>query len=213
MRRQQARRRAVLALMTCLVLSSAPLLAGSDSAYKWTVDQRLRARFDPYDMEKRLEAIDMVPRPERGTCVVDGARNSELLLPSELFLALLKQGFDPDPDARKLFRTRIKPVAADLGIGPELWPALKELAAGLLPSASNSGEIGEGLTRDELCRDSFEALAAARKAFGQKSFDRMLYEAVAPGLKVALKGSLSELEKELREMEDGCRESSRTPGL
>ena len=198
---------ALLALLACLV-SSAPLQAGSGTApYKWTVDQRLSVRFDPVDMEKRLRAMDKAQAPERGTCVVDGARNPELLLPSELFPQLLKTGFNPDPDARKLYRSRIEPVAIELGIGPELWPTLKEVAAGILPSAS-----GKRPTWEELCRGHFEALTAARKAFGQKSFDRLLYEAVAPGLKISLAGAGPELEKQLRDMEDGCQESSRTPG-
>lgn len=196
----------ILALLTCVV-SSAPLLAGSMSAYKWSVDQRLRVRFDPSDMEKRLQAIDMVPAPERGANVVDGSKNPELLLPSELFRELLKQGFDENLDARTTFRDRLEPVASDLGIGPELWPTLRELAAGLLPSAER-----EKLTWEELCLSRFEAMAAARKAFGEKSFDRMLYEGVAPGLKISAMGAGPELEKQLRDGEDGCREASRTPG-
>lgn len=199
-------RGAMSALLSCLIASS-PLLAGSTSAHKWTVDQRLSVRFDPSDMEKRLQAAERVPNQERGTSFVDGSKNPELLLPTELFSALLKQGFDPDPDVRKLFRSRVEPVASDLGIGPELWPTLKELAAGLLPSTSE-----KRLTYEEVCRGHFEALAAARKAFGEKSFDRMLYEAVAPGLKISLKATGPEMEKQLRDMEDGCRESLRTPG-
>lgn len=194
----------VVALL-CHAVSSAPLVAGSGSAHKWSVDQRLSVRFDPAEMEERLQAIDMVPPPERGTSVVDGSRNPELLLPSELFHVLLKRGFDPDLDARKAYRARVESVASELGIGPELWPTLKELSAGLLPISSTSGER----TFEELCRSNFEALAAARKAFGKKSFDRMLYEAVAPRTKISLKGT--GWEKKLRDMEDGCRDSSRTP--
>jgi len=197
---------ALFALLTCFA-SSTPLLAGNDNAHKWTVDQRLRARFDPADMEKRLDAIDMNPRPARGSCVVDGAKNPELLLPSELFSALLKQGFDPDPDARKLYRSRVEPVASELGIGPELWPTLKEVASDLLPTGSRDKRPWE-----EVCRSHFEALEAARKTLGEKAFDRMLYKAVAPGLKISTMGSSPEMEKELRDMEDGCRESSRLPG-
>ena len=208
MRDSRTARYGALSAVLAFLVASAPTQAGSGSAaYKWTVDQRLSVRFDPADMEKRLDAIDMVPRPERGTSVVDGARNPELLLPTELFFQLLKIGFDPDPDARKLYRSRIDPVAIELGIGPELWPTLKELAAGLLPSAS-----GKRPTWEEVCRGHFEALAASRKAFGQKAFDRLLYEAVAPRVKISVLDTSGEAEKQLRDMEDGCRESSRTPG-
>lgn len=196
----------VVALLAGFAYSAAPVQAGSASAHKWSVDQRLRARFDPADVEKRLQAIDMVPAPERGAVVVDGARNPELLLPTELFGALLKQGFDENPEARKIYRDRVDLVAAELGIGPELWPVLKELAAGLLPRDARTGQ-----TWEEECRSLFEALAAAREAFGEKTFDRMLYEAVAPGLKVSATGNGPELEKQLRDMEGGCREASRTP--
>ncbi|HET9228629.1 MAG TPA: hypothetical protein VFR31_18265, partial [Thermoanaerobaculia bacterium] len=189
------------------VSSAAPTQAGSTSAHKWSVDQRLRARFDSVEMERRLQAIDMVPAPERGAVVVDGSKNPELLLPTELFGALLKQGFTEDPEARKAYRERVELVAGDLGIGPELWPVLKEVASDLLPSASR-----ERQTWEEQCRSHFEALAAAREAFGEKAFDRMLYEAVAPGLKVSATGNGPELEQQLRDMENGCRETSRTPG-
>lgn len=198
----------MIALVAGLVSAALPVRAGSAAAYKWSVDQRLRVRFDPSDREKRLEAIDMVPAPERGSVVVDGSKNPELLLPSELFRVLLKRGFDENLDARETYRERVEYVARELGIGPELWPSLKELASGLLPS-----DFGDRRpTWEELCRGNFEALAAAREAFGEKAFDRMLYEAVAPGLKLSAKGDGPELEKQLRDMEDGCRESSRTPG-
>lgn len=208
MRKPRTARCALMtAVLACFVASALPLQAGSESAYKWTVDQRLRARFDPHDVKKRLEAIDMVPRPDPDANVVDGAKNPELLLPTELFPHLLKRGFDENLDARKAFRDKVEPVAGELGIGPELWPVLREVAADLLPS-----DLKEMPTWEGFCRRNFEALEAAREAFGEKAFDRMLYEVVAPGIKISARGNGPELEKELRDMEDGCREASRTPG-
>ena len=90
-------------------------------------------RFDPADMDKWLAAIEMVPQPERGANVVDGSKNPELLLPSELFSVLLQRGFDDDVDARTAYRTKLEPLAIELEVEPDFWPTLAELASGLIP--------------------------------------------------------------------------------
>jgi len=195
-----------LVLLLCLVFPGLLLAESGTPAYKWSVDQRLRARFDPADMEKRLAAIQMGRPPEKDANVVDGSKNPELLLPTELFNALLKRGFDRDVDARKAWRQKIEPVVSELGIDPDFWPTLAELAAGVIPAATTGRSER---TWEEDCKVRHEALAAARKAFGEKSFDRLLYEGVAPGVKVSYRGS--EVEKELRDLEKGCRDSSATP--
>ncbi|HEV2856521.1 MAG TPA: hypothetical protein VHC97_27285 [Thermoanaerobaculia bacterium] len=179
-------------------------------AWKWTIEERLAARFDPAAMAAReaeyqaeQEAIrkrwaDSVlfedeakmTGPPPATETIDGSKTPELFLPVELFGMLLNRAFPLEEESAgpQEPRSRIEQRAAALGFGRDLWGRLEKAAAPYLGPLH--AEDRRRLTtrtndtreddRKRLCRLRAQALAAAKAEFGEENFLRLLYEAVAP---------------------------------
>ena len=184
-------------------------------AWKWTLDERLAARFDPGAMAARdaeLQAEEEAARkrwsnllageeaqmtgPPPATETIDGSKTPELFLPVELFSTLLNRGFPPGEEREGPHEARsgIEARAAALGFGRDLWHGLDKVVAPyqrLLydverrsPLFAASDSKSEDPKRKEvslrLCRARAQALEAAKAEFGEETFLRLLYEAVAP---------------------------------
>jgi hypothetical protein len=150
---------------------------------------------------------------------IDGAENPELFLPFELFNDLLR-GVDRNLSStdREVARAILAPKIKSFGFEPEaFWSAFASTTARYFdfrdgkqrlseskrslseakrfPSEPNDVYIG-------LCRERLIALNAARDRFGRATFDRFLYQVVAPTLSFS---SLAPDEAQgLRYMAAGC---------
>jgi len=179
---------------TILLLSGllAMPLSGADSvrqpAWSLTTEERLAIRLDAAKMRQReiarsesqrsVTAEPVVPRYE--TYVIDGCRDPELFLPTELFDALLLRLDQSD------------------GAFASKRDALERISARYREAKRAKADP------DELCRLRALALAMARAEFGAAAFDRFLYEAVAPSLSMSFRRSEDAAER-LRDQEQGCR--------
>jgi len=119
-------------------------------AWKWTLDERLAARFDAGAMAARdagLQAEEEATRkrwsnllageeaqmtgPPPATETIDGSKTPELFLPVELFTTLLRRGLSPEEEREGLqeSRSRIEERAVALGFGQDLWDRLDKVVA------------------------------------------------------------------------------------
>jgi hypothetical protein len=178
--------------------------------WKWTIEERLAARFDPVtkaareaEQQAEQEAIRKrwadsvlfedeakITGPPPATETIDGSKTPELFLPGELFGMLLNRVFPLEEESAGLqeSRDRIEQRAAALGFGRDLWDRLGRVAAPYLKPlhednrrrlATRTNDI-RGDDMKHFCRLRAQALAAAKVEFGEESFLRLLYEAVAP---------------------------------
>lgn len=116
-------------------------------AWKWSVEERLAARFDPVALEARAarhraeseelkkgepELLAHAGPPRGDLDSIDGAETPELFLPWELFSHLLELGFAPEEEDLSASRGSIEERAAALGLGHDLWQRLENAAFPLL---------------------------------------------------------------------------------
>lgn len=202
-------------------------------AWKWTLEERLAARFDSDALAAREaehraeqerirerfgdpleEELNKMKGPPATTVHIDGSKTPELFLPSELFTLLIVRGFSQGGnwDIQKS-RGPIEKRAAALGFGRDLWVRLEKAAAPYLQLLRKTGPLkGDrvGYTKRDirLCQLRSRALEAAKVEFGEESFLRLLYEAVAPNARpiYILDGpDYRKHAEQLRFMEEGCR--------
>jgi len=205
-------------------------------AWKWSLDERLAARFDPEFMAAReaqrqaketelhkgwadplLKEKARAPEPVSIQEIIYGSKTPELLLPIEIFDALLERGFPSNGEKEDLQRSRvwIEERAAALGYGHDFWARLEGAAASylkLLHEADRQRPANQANTdkyKTSLCRARSQALKAAQAELGEESFLRLLYEAVAPNVAIArLLGryppDYQRYSEDLRFQERGC---------
>lgn len=181
----------------------------SKPVWQWTIEERLAKRFDPAEMKARAAAEDrrlqelvdlgMLEAEElsiQTRSAINGRENPELFVPWELFNTLLLRGFPPDGHHQAESRRSIDELAVALGFGADLWQRLGRLASPYLELRRERDRLGiahrQGAPGDQrlettlsienLCRARVEALIKAKREFGEESFMRLLYEAVAPSL-------------------------------
>lgn len=231
-------------LLSCALLLASLVMVGADNApppnastattlqdkpvrpdklpEDWTLEERLTWRFDPDDARRRRDEdareSGRLPDLTDDSISVEGRTDPELLLPTELFDALVTFAVLPHPQAREGFQRTMIPALQGLGFDDTFWATLetaipeyysqqKELRR-LAMMASQASENERARLRLEMedlqrnrCRDRFVALAKARAFFGGKRFDRVLYRAVAPLMNIAepneryLPGQLRQFER------------------
>lgn len=179
-------------------------------------ETRARATLEHFpEMKKDFPAEKA--REESGPTidVVEGRLTPELYLPWELFNSLLNRAFPPDGQYGSELRRPIEQrAAAALGFGSDLWDRLATAAGPFLKlqreedrlrgTHSAASSLNQGDHRVRLCRARADALEAAKQVFGEETFLRFLYEAVAP--EVQLTYVVDEnLPDQLRSIEGGCR--------
>lgn len=182
--------------------------------WKWSLDERLAARFDPKAMatreaERKAKETELLKRwanpvlqektrtTEPSSSVQEiiyGSKTPELFLPVELLGTLLERGFPLHEEKERLqqFRPWIEERAAALGFGRDFWPRLEESATSylkLLHEKDRQQPVvqtqDDGQYKTNLCRARAQVLEAAEAEFGEEPFLRLLYEAVAPSIAIA----------------------------
>jgi hypothetical protein len=122
--------------------------------------------------------------------VIDGKQNPELFLSYELFDELMLMGFADDAATREAYRNSKEYYRKAQGLPSDLWSRLDELsvlyrmdrARDKTPRPAMRAVVeAESTKASDLCRDRFEALSSAERAFGP-AFRRFLYVAIAPDL-------------------------------
>lgn len=209
-----------------LVLIAASVQAQSLSEdirqpWQWTLEDRLKERFDPISVrEREAAALAADPRETSGSpnrtddiatiskdrqfeYRIDGRRNPELFLTFELFDSLML-GLSPDEAMRAPARQRKQKVLRSLGFDEAaFWTRLESVSLIYLETQERVCTTKE--CADARCAARFDAMEAARKLFGTQEFDRMLYLAVAPALKKATATLDRNHRAALQREELGCR--------
>lgn len=196
-------------------------------AWKWTLEERLAARFEPEGMKRRVareaemarksaaqfgERFDIAPDQQS----IDGKSEPELFTPIELFDSLLSSAFHESARAEQEMRSWIEDRAAVLGLGSDLWVRLEKVAAPYLRlrderslralQALSQSKNHEDSVNDKraLCRARAEALTAAKAEFGEETFLRLLYEVRASTMSLTYSAGEGSIDH-LRYIEGGCR--------
>jgi hypothetical protein len=175
--------------------------------WEWTIDERLADRFDPAKIQEReLAYRSKFPQSRGGhgkvVYVIDGARNPELFLPSELFDVLLRKAFAADEAKRAAARTSIRPALAPLAQDEKaFWDKLEAITAKYVTMKFGFA----GSDPDARCRARYDALEAAREAYGRYEFDRFLYTVFAPAMSSSEATSDPDPAARRRREENGCR--------
>jgi hypothetical protein len=153
--------------------------------------------------------------------VVEGRRDPELLLPSELFGSIIEGVEEPDNrrGTRRVYRDEIR----ESGWEEELfWQTLQEATAEYftaqeerlamerkaltLPPVERRALSIEAEARGPAeCGLRKHALERVRQKLGAEKFDRFLYEKVAPNVGIASDFPFGNEEWRLRYIEGGCR--------
>jgi hypothetical protein len=202
------------------------LAASAKPAWQWTDEERIAARVDRVRAQARVQAAQSAGDVQaasavtgdgaRLTDVIDGQRNPELFLPTELFEAAVNLGLVIPDDWQETWANG----AAAAGLPKDFWQRLPIVAGpfvGDLRRRHDLFELARGAGRDErirydrqlaalaatLCRDRATALAAARKEFGEP-LDRFLYLTVAAGKSIAYYDEEQDRGR-LEEQARGCR--------
>jgi hypothetical protein len=112
-------------------------------------------------------------------------------------------------------RGPIERRAAALGFGRDLWPRLEKVAAPLRKLETEQKRQGDSPSTPvniykmdarsvHFCRVRAQVIAAAKAEFGEEAFLRLLYEALAPEVRLTYP-IYPRMAEHLRFMEEGCR--------
>lgn len=208
-----------LLLVLLLLAALAPAGAAEEP---WLLDDevRLARRFDPVDAMDRAASAEICRHNDCTTRLfIDGKATPELFLPWELITHLPDAYRTDNPRLRSLARTLRERDSRGLKIDQKFWDRLYKAGQPYF-DAANSMEARrkrwaaakeadrpklleeQSAAFDSLCMLAVEALEAARAEFGRATFDRFLYEAVAPGLVYFSSGETAD---SLRRDGRGCR--------
>jgi hypothetical protein len=198
------------------------------SAWEWSDEERIAARANPTMAAERARTLsirglradsDSITKTEHPSPhvidIVDGNRNPELFLPTELFELLTNEVFVEEDSWRNAYT----PHLAGAGLPADFWDRLA-IADGeylsdlmrqhrLLLSGKKGGSLSKEIVDERisgmsalLCQHRAEALARARHEFGI-SLDRFLYVHVASGTAMYFEEPADP--ERLRANEGGCR--------
>lgn len=176
-----------------LIIVSMTAFAGENStkerkqAWEWATEERIANRLDPGRVAERNRHYQATRsgRPSAMSnsgdtaqhmlsYVIDGGRNPELFLPHELFAGLLTGVVTSEPlrsRQRDYYRAGVLQFGFDEAT---FWRELELLTI----AAAN--RQGLGASAEQLCREEYDMLQAARRVFGTERFDRFLYAVIAP---------------------------------
>ncbi len=211
---------AVIAIFTLLLSAavSGSAQEGNQQPWLWTPEQRIADRFNPQSIQTRLEKVGPQKHLQENAYVIDGRTNPELFFPWELMEQLLTMSITSTPSRlelkRRVWREQIETSGWNYdSFWSEIDTAAVDHTAAVLAFtdakrlARRSGMDGNADTirlGNEICRSRAAALNRVRQAFGRAEFDRFLYTAIAPG--VRLWSVPSRDANTLRQVEGGCNE-------
>ena len=203
---------------------------GSGKApWEWTLDERIAARTDPQAARERLREPGMrrpVPVEQSSPAAApvveafDGTTHPELFLPYQVFEQLIIMAFAAHPRSTQVNRAGLNPEVVKHGLPADFWERLEVIATvhtadqravwdSLAAVGRQSGAARQRaeeilqMKNLDACRSRADALAAARKEFGQERFDRFLYEVIA--IHMFTVGDRLPDADLLRKAEEGCR--------
>jgi len=204
--------------------------ASDKAAWEWTVEERIAERTDREAARERIRErgdrlkMTIAPatsgKPEPLADAFDGKTHPELFLPNEVFNTLIQLAFLPPPRSIELTRQGLLAEVKEHGLPDDFFDRLDLLTTvhvadaravldALSSVAQQSGAAREraeqvlALKNRDACRSRADALAAARREFGEKKFDRFLYDVIAPPMFIF--GDSMPGAAVLRQVEDGCR--------
>lgn len=199
------------------------------AAWQWSDDERIEQRLNVENIRERSRiwrADNVSDSPQSmgqmfgfgppSPFIIDGSRNPELIMPSELFLSLIMT--PADELQRKPLDEQLKIFEWDAAT---FWKALEEASADFRKLSEESIELQRSLSKlsplearearrkvDSLeapqCLARFNALQQLRKRYSGE-FDRFLYTAVAPNIRLSSTMPTASESFQLRYIEGGCR--------
>lgn len=192
-----------IALLFCAVITLPALAAPPKQPWQWTDAERIAVRTDRTLAAKRVQAYRIAENAEAQekqtssknaaslTDVIDGSRNPELFLSTELFETAVTLGLVIPDNWQETWAAGL----SRSGLPADFWQRLPAISPFYVDDIRTQFRlVEEGKTPEHrarsnreiaalapsLCRDRAAALAAAREAFGP-ALDRFLYETVAAG--------------------------------
>ena len=164
-------------------------------AWEWTTDERIAMRCDRQAAQSRVEharAHGRAPTVVRGgkrvwhevTDIIIGAETPQLLLPSEVFESVVRNGFLVEG-----WRDAYAAEIIQSGLPPRFWTQLESISGPYIADLRERATLEErhdvdarmllGALEPRLCSHRAAALANAHAAFGS-AIDIFMYRHVAP---------------------------------
>lgn len=182
-----------LFLMVPIVADEAPWLIAAETRALRRADPVANAARHQAWVAKGRQPIDATSH------LVDGSIDPTIIAPIELIDHLVVYNLEPQR-VEKFRREWAARGAADL-LGPDFWTRLETILAPLLAldretrrlhalpqherdlevARKEPGKAKVGFNDDGWCMARAETLIAARREWGRETFDRFLYDVVAPG--------------------------------
>jgi len=174
-----------------LLLAAAPV---PKQPWQWTAQERAATLHDTSARSERIRAYEQKGRAARvqvggfGSVadVIDGTTHPELYFPTQLFEHMVRVAFGMPPGA---YRHVLLQHSTDLFSDKADWDRFVTIAAPYAAVLNEERTKADALDKrgvtaiqDRKCAAEAHALREARRAFGSERFDRLLYEAVAPGM-------------------------------
>jgi hypothetical protein len=222
----------VFALVASALSAASPTkdTAAAKAAWQWTDEERIAVRLDPQrgrpappTAAPDSAAATATSRPKVALSYsIDGRTNPELFLPYELFDSIAG-GLSPNPNIRQKTREFYREDLIAAGYDEnEFWAALETAASPYLTlkrrayldherdvaAAKKRGDTHTPSMRgndESLCRARIDGLNAARQHFGRETFDKFLYNVVAPNKMFATSSNYPDPAELLRREAGGCR--------
>jgi hypothetical protein len=189
-------------LLLAVFLAVAPSIS-AQSERPWMLDDatRVAKRFDPELAAQRAAASESCRVSGCvGRIVVEGKRNPELIMPWEL-MDRVPDAYHPDPIWSDHYRSLWSPRVG-ISHTATFWDQLYEAAKEYIDTAreiallrvqwsaaheADRPAIQKQINEREhtMCWRRADALVNARLALGRCAFDRFLYQAIAPDLRVS----------------------------
>jgi hypothetical protein len=196
-----------------LVSAAAFAAAPNKPIWLWTPAERVGVRmehFAPVRSGPRVQSLSVGAADDR--FVIDGRTNPELLMPDELFNALL-QGLSDETQVRAVNRQTLAPGIRGFGFDEaSFWSTLDQATSHYRDQvrSRNRAEWSKASAPAlqqldiKLCQSRAAALESVRHVFRQEGFDRFLYTVVAPTISITT-AAVRETPEHLLSVEDGCR--------
>lgn len=188
---------AAVALVSTLALSAA---AQEPPPWTLTIPERIQARLDPKRIAMRADAAKGTPHVG---FVLDGSRNPELFLPSELMSFFLSDLITGTPEHRRKDRRSYDRAFQQLGwSSAAFWSDVEVASAEYLRLEQEGGEQHRSaeLSR-RICAERVAVLNTLRSKYPR--FDEFLYGTFAPRQSTVSAQPLSA--ERLLWIEEGCR--------
>jgi hypothetical protein len=193
-----------------------------------TVEERIALRTNPQlaqerVLEQRRVKASVLSKTSEVTPWVDefvGKTHPELFLPHEVFREFINLAFKGPPRASQIVREGFAPEVRRHQLPADFWERLQSISAVYVAdlwadgdllaavqqqsgNAKRRAEQALALKQTDVCRSRADALAAARREFGQERLDRFLYEVMAVNMFHSADRLLDA--EQLRKAERGCR--------